>query len=249
MQRLERQINAAPGTVDPAELDRYNKLAATWWDAGGPMWPLHRLNAIRVPFITRCVATAVAGASEDDLRGLTVLDIGCGAGLLAEAMARRGARVTGGDPAERIIAIARDHAANMGLDIDYRTGTVEELPPGHWDIVLNMEVVEHVEQLDRFMAHCCERVAPGGMHFLATINRNLASFAAAIVGAEYVLRWLPRGTHQWHKFVRPGEAEAMLAASGMTVVERSGVAVNPLNRHYSLTRSERINYMLMARRT
>jgi 2-polyprenyl-6-hydroxyphenyl methylase/3-demethylubiquinone-9 3-methyltransferase len=214
------------------------------------MWPLHRLNALRVPFILDCLQTHLAprdrGASL--LQGVNVLDVGCGAGLLSEAMAKRGATVTGIDPAERNISIARQHAREESLEIEYLHGTLEQLPERHYDVVLNMEVVEHVEQMDRFMHACSDRVAPGGVHFVATINRTLLSFLVAIVGAEYVLRWLPKGTHQWHRFVTPEEARDILSACGQTVMEKKGVAVNPFTRAYSLTDSDRINYMLMAKK-
>ncbi len=157
--------------------------------------------------------------------------------------------MTGIDPANRNISIARQHAGKQQLDINYQLGTVDALPPGQFDVVLNMEVVEHVAQLELFMQQCNDRVAPGGVHFVATINRNLISYVSAIIGAEYILRWLPKGTHQWRKFVKPAETEALLATAGLDVLARGGVAVNPLTRSYHLTDSETINYMLMAKRS
>jgi 2-polyprenyl-6-hydroxyphenyl methylase/3-demethylubiquinone-9 3-methyltransferase len=182
------------------------------------------------------------------LQGLQVLDIGCGAGLLAESMAALGARVTGVDPAQRNIEIARAHARESGLDIDYRIGSVETLADGAFDVVLNMEVVEHVENLELFMASCCRLTRTGGMQFLATINRNPLSWLVAIVGAEYILRWLPRGTHQWRKFVTPAEAQAMLHQGGLNVITRRGVSVNPVTRTYKVTDFTGVNYMLAARK-
>jgi 2-polyprenyl-6-hydroxyphenyl methylase / 3-demethylubiquinone-9 3-methyltransferase len=238
-------------TVDPAEVARFDQLASTWRDPEGPMWPLHRLNALRAPFIFDAIAQHLTGprVAAHRLAGLTVLDIGCGAGLLAEAMAGQGARVTAIDPAERNIAIARRHAAGRGLDIDYRACTADALAGLEFDVVLNMEVVEHVERLPAFMAQCCALTRPGGLQFVATINRNWLSFLVAIVGAEYLLRWLPRGTHTWRRFVTPAETTSLLNAGGLAVVARRGVAVHPLDRTLRLTTSERVNYMMVARRT
>ena len=248
-------VNPALSTVNAGEISRFSRLAEQWWDPAGPMWPLHKLNALRAPFIADTIARQLAPerASGSDLTralaGLRILDIGCGAGLLSESMATLGATVTGVDPAARNIAIARAHADTMGLDIDYRQGAVEDLAADPFDVVLNMEVVEHVESLPTFMELCCRLTRPGGLQFVATINRNLVSLVVAIFGAEYVLRWLPRGTHQWRKFVTPAEMTALLANGGLDIVERRGVAVNPFTRHYKLTRSERVNYMFAARRS
>jgi 2-polyprenyl-6-hydroxyphenyl methylase / 3-demethylubiquinone-9 3-methyltransferase len=238
-------------TVDAAEVARFDQLAATWWDTEGPMWPLHRLNELRVPFILDAIAQHLTGprVAARRLAGLTVLDIGCGAGLLAEAMAEHGALVTGIDPSERNISIARRHAADRGLDIDYRAGTADDLGDRTFDVVLNMEVVEHVEHLPAFMAQCCALTRPGGLQFVATINRTWLSFLVAIVGAEHVLRWLPRGTHRWRKFVTPAEASALLRSGGLEPVAKRGVAVNPLTREFRLTGSDRVNYMVAARRS
>ncbi|MEJ2322381.1 MAG: bifunctional 2-polyprenyl-6-hydroxyphenol methylase/3-demethylubiquinol 3-O-methyltransferase UbiG [Gammaproteobacteria bacterium] len=238
----------ATRTVDPQEIARFNTLAETWWDPAGAMWPLHRLNALRAPFILENVKRHLTVSAGDTLplQGLTVLDIGCGAGLLSEAMARQGAQVTGVDPAKRNIEIARHHAREQGLTIEYLEGTAEDLQGRQFEMVLNMEVVEHVENVAAFMRSCCALVKPGGMHFVATINRNPISFLVAIVGAEYVLRWLPRGTHHWRNFVKPGEAVGMLEQGGFSVAETRGVSVNPFTRRYNLTQSTRVNYMLVA---
>lgn len=237
-------------TVYPEEIERFNKLAATWWNPNGPMWPLHKLNELRAPFVLSCLQQHLP--LEDNLaaplQGLTVLDVGCGAGLLSEAMARFGAHVTGIDPAQSNIAIARQHAEEQGLKIDYQQCTVDALPPGQFDVVLNMEVVEHVAQLPDFMATCCERVAAGGVQFVATINRNPLSFLVAIVGAEYILRWLPRGTHQWRAFVKPAEITEMLNTGELEVKVKKGVSVNPITRHYALTDSDTVNYMIMGKK-
>ena len=237
-----------PRTVDPEEIARFNKLAETWWDPAGDMWPLHRLNALRAPFILDGIKRHLPVSTGESLplQGLTILDIGCGAGLLSEAMARHGAQVTGIDPANRNIEIATRHAADGGLAIEYLEGSAEDLQGRRFDVVLNMEVVEHVENVEAFMRSCCALVKPGGMHFVATINRNPISFLVAIIGAEYVLRWLPRGTHHWRNFVTPTEAVNMLDEGGFSVVEKRGVSVNPFTRSYKLTTSTRVNYMLVA---
>lgn len=239
---------AQPATaVDPEERARYDGLAATWWDPEGPMWPLHRLNALRVPFITGAVVDHFRrehGARA--LAGLSILDIGCGAGLLSEAMARAGARVTGVDPAARNIEIARAHADAGALDIEYLAGSVEQIAGRRFDVVLNMEVVEHVPDLGAFMQACGRCVDAGGMQVVSTINRNARSWLFAIVGAEYVLRWLPRGTHQWRRFVRPAELEAHLGDAQLSVVRRAGVGINPFTRAYRVTDDTRVNYMLVA---
>jgi len=243
-------VNTAT-TTNQDELKRFNELAATWWDPAGPMWPLHRLNSVRLPFILDALAREgfTTHRGQHPLRGLRVLDIGCGAGLLSESMAALGANVTGVDPVERNIEIARAHASESGLDIDYLNGSVESLGGREFDAVLNMEVVEHVENLEGFMRRCCELTRPGGMQFLATINRNPLSWLVAIVGAEYVLRWLPRGTHQWRKFVKPAEAATMLRQGGLHILTSRGVAINPLNRSYKVTAFTGVNYMLAARKS
>ncbi len=237
-------------TTNPDEISRFNELALTWWDPQGPMWPLHKLNRIRTPFIVEALSREGLAREETEypLQGLRVLDIGCGAGLLSESMAALGASVVGVDPAERNIAIARQHARDGGLDIDYREGSVETLDESGFDVVLNMEVVEHVDHLQTFMERCCQLTRPGGVQFLATINRNPLSWLVAIIGAEYVLRWLPRGTHQWHKFVKPGEATDMLREGGLDVLTCRGVSVNPVTRVYKVTEFTGVNYLLAARK-
>ncbi|MEM1186883.1 MAG: bifunctional 2-polyprenyl-6-hydroxyphenol methylase/3-demethylubiquinol 3-O-methyltransferase UbiG [Pseudomonadota bacterium] len=236
-----------PPSVNGAEIERYNRLAQTWWDADGPMWPLHRLNALRVPFVNEAVIRHFERkASELPLAGLSVLDIGCGAGLLSEAMARAGASVTGVDPAEKNIAIASTHAAKQGMDIEYIHGTIGNVDGRCFDVVLNMEVVEHVENLPAFMYACCQRVSRGGLQVVATLNRNPKSWLVAIVGAEYVLRWLPRGTHQWRKFVKPAELATMLNNADLRVTATAGVGINPLTRAYRITSDTSVNYMLVA---
>ncbi len=237
-------------TIDTAEIARFDALAEQWWNPSGPMWPLHRLNATRVPFITQQLSAlgTETGLSGGRLNGLRVLDVGCGAGLLSESMALAGASVSAIDASSRNIAIARGHAQAQGLNIDYQVGDITKLPLSEFDVVLNMEVVEHVSNLPQFMQRCCELCRPGGIQFVATINRNLLSYLVAIVGAEYVLGWLPRGTHQWRKFVRPAELTTLLDNNGFSVRESTGVTVNPLQRSVALSSLEAVNYMVVATR-
>ncbi|MCU0935505.1 MAG: bifunctional 2-polyprenyl-6-hydroxyphenol methylase/3-demethylubiquinol 3-O-methyltransferase UbiG [Gammaproteobacteria bacterium] len=236
--------------VDPSEVAYYERLAHRWWDASGPFWPLHRLNGLRLEYVREqvCAALGRDAGGERPLAGLTVLDIGCGGGILSEAMARLGARVSGIDPTERNIVVASHHAEASGLAIDYRHTTAEVAAAAGegYDVVLNMEVVEHVADLPAFMAAATALVRPAGVMVVATLNRTPVSWLFGIVGAEYVLRWLPRGTHRWDRFVRPDEAERLLARGGLQVIGRSGVRVNPVTRHFSLTRWMAVNYMLVA---
>jgi 2-polyprenyl-6-hydroxyphenyl methylase/3-demethylubiquinone-9 3-methyltransferase len=239
-------------SVDPDEVAYYERLAQSWWDPAGPFWPLHRLNILRVAYLRELLADHFQGDADSlqPLKGLRVLDVGCGGGLLSEAMARLGASVTGVDVVERNIAIARRHSQYAELDIHYHTITAEALlaEQVQYDVVLNMEVVEHVADLPGFMHACCQLVAPGGVMALATINRTWLSWLLAIVGAEYILRWLPKGTHQWRRFPKPEELEQLLAVNDMGVMARKGVRVNPFTRRFSLTSLMAVNYMLIARR-
>ena len=248
-EQVDKVLNQLPELVDAEEIARFDRLAATWWDAAGPMWPLHRLNALRVPFVVESVSQHVQRSNnKPSLSGLSVLDIGCGAGLLSEAMAKAGARVTGVDAAPRNIHIAREHAESGGVDIEYLCGSLEQVRDRRFDVVLNMEVVEHVADVRAFVRECSQCVSEGGMQLVATINRNPKSWLFAIAGAEYILRWLPRGTHQWHKFVKPQELERLLDEAGLTVVRRAGVGINPLTRSYRVTDDLSVNYMLVALR-
>lgn len=241
-------------TVDPEEIARFTALAEAWWDPDGEFRPLHRLNPTRIAFIRDRVA---AHHRRDPLkarplRGLTLLDVGCGGGLLSEPMARLGARVTGIDAAEKSIHIARAHAEQSGLSIDYRHATAEALAQdiipggGGFDVVLNMEVVEHVANLDTFLAATSALVKPGGAMVVATLNRTAKAFALAVVGAEYVLGWLPRGTHDWRKFVRPSELAAGLRPHGGEIREFTGVAYNPITDKWGLSPDLSVNYMAFA---
>ena len=244
--------SAARSTVDPAEIARFEAMAAQWWDPSGKFRPLHKFNPVRLSWIRDHLA-AHFGRDSTELRplaGLRVLDVGCGGGLVAEPMARLGAEVVAIDAAERNVAVARIHAEQVGLAIDYRCATAESLVAAgeRFDAVLSLEVVEHVADVDLFLEACATLVRPGGALVVATINRTPQAFALAIVGAEYVLRWLPRGTHQWSKFVRPSELAAALRPTGVTLRELAGVAYNPLSDSWRIGRDLGVNYMAFATR-
>lgn len=243
---------AAKTTIDQAEVDRFTAMAAEWWNPAGKFKPLHKFNPVRIRYI-RDKAAAHFGRdanSHKPLEGLRVLDIGCGGGLLSEPMARMGATVIGADASERNIGIASTHAAQTGVTVDYRAVTAEQLASEgeKFDIILNMEVVEHVADVDFFITTCASMVKPGGMMFVATINRTMKAMALAIIGAEHVLRWLPKGTHQYEKLVRPEELEKPLTASGMQIDERTGVFFNPLMNQWNLSKDMDVNYMMLATR-
>lgn len=238
-------------SVDAAEVAKFAAMADSWWDSEGPFRPLHRFNPVRLKFIRDRVATHFdrdPGAPKP-LEGLRLLDIGCGGGLLAEPLTRLGACVVGIDATEKNIRIAALHAEQGGLSIDYRHTTAEALRDAgeRFDIVLNMEVVEHVADVEGFLEASGTLVGEGGIMIAATLNRTLKSYALAIIGAEYVLRWLPRGTHDWKRFVRPSELAAGLRHAGMTVKSLTGVIFNPLTGVWSLNeRDLDVNYMAIA---
>ena len=244
--------NAAGASVDPAEVARFTAMAAEWWDPNGKFKPIHKFNPVRLQFIrdTAVAHFGLPGASLSPFKGLDLLDIGCGGGLLAEPMARLGAAVTGIDAGADNIGTAQAHAKESGLEIDYRCETAEALLAGgaQFDMVLNMEVVEHVADRDGFLASSAGLLRPGGLMIVATLNRTAKSFALAIVGAEYVLRWLPRGTHVWRKFVRPSELAAGLRQGGAQVSQFAGVSYNPLTDGWRVTRDLDVNYMAVASR-
>jgi 2-polyprenyl-6-hydroxyphenyl methylase/3-demethylubiquinone-9 3-methyltransferase len=240
---------ASGGTVDPAEVAKFSKLSETWWDPNGKMAPLHKINPLRLSYIrdAACRKFERNVKSLSCLSGLRILDIGCGAGLLCEPFTRLGAQVIGIDPSASNIAAAKLHADKGHLSIDYRCTTVEEMDVRErFDIVLAMEVVEHVADVGVFLSRCAAMLKPGGIMVVSTLNRNWKSFALAIVGAEYVLRWLPRGTHQWDKFVTPNELEAALERHGLQVTEETGVIYNLLADRWQISTDMDVNYMLTA---
>jgi 2-polyprenyl-6-hydroxyphenyl methylase/3-demethylubiquinone-9 3-methyltransferase len=239
-------------TIDEAEVARFSELAGEWWDPRGKMAVLHKFNPVRLGYIR----DAACKRFERDpkqlgcLKDLAILDIGCGAGILSEPLARLGAAVTGADPAERNIAAAKLHAEQSELAIDYRVTSAEALADAgeRFDVVLAMEVVEHVADVKLFVGRCAEMVQPGGLMIAATINRTLKSFALAIVGAEYVLRWLPRGTHTWEKFVTPDELEIAMERAGLRTTDERGVIYNLLADRWELSTDTDVNYMVLAER-
>lgn len=237
-------------SIDPREVDYYTSLAETWWDKTGPFWPLHRLNELRVQWIRDrlCKHFDRDTALDRPLAGLSVLDVGCGGGILSESVARLGATVHGIDVVEKNIRIAKAHLGRSGLDVRYEQITAEALAESgaQYDVVLNMEVVEHVADLPGFMRACNALVAPRGAMVVSTINRTPLSWLFAIVGAEYILRWLPKGTHRWRLFRTPVELKQLLAADTLITRASSGVRVNPLTKRFSLRRNLSVNYMLFA---
>ncbi|HEX8569714.1 MAG TPA: bifunctional 2-polyprenyl-6-hydroxyphenol methylase/3-demethylubiquinol 3-O-methyltransferase UbiG [Caulobacteraceae bacterium] len=236
-------------SIDPGEVERFSRLAETWWDPRGPMAPLHKFNPVRLAFIRERAARRF-GRDEKSLKpfeGLRLLDVGCGGGLLSEPMRRLGFDVTGVDAAEKNILTARLHAEQQGLEIDYRHATAEALlaeGAGPFDVILNMEVVEHVADPGAYLRDCARLLAPDGLMIVATLNRTAKAFALAVVGAEYVLRWLPRGTHDWNKFLTPEEIRAFLSSEPVAVEGPFGVAYNPLADRWSRSADAGVNYMM-----
>ena len=241
-------MQASQTTVDPSEIAKFEAMAAEWWDENGKFKPLHMLNPCRLDYIT----SQIAGEFDRDLthsvpfKGLRILDIGCGGGLLAEPMARLGADVVGADAAERNIPVARIHAEQSGLLIDYRHTTAEAMADAgeQFDVVLNMEVVEHVASPIDYLTACQKLLKPGGLHICSTINRNPKSYMMAIIGAERVMRWLPKGTHEWSKFITPDELFDLLGAAGLDPVDRKGFVFNPVSWSWKLSdRDLSVNYV------
>lgn len=239
------------GSVDPREVDKFSALAEEWWDPDGDLKPLHDLSPLRLQFIRDQIASHVHRCPDGPgvLEGIRIADVGCGGGLLCEPLSRLGARVTGIDASARNVTIAARHAAAMGLAIDYQQASAEQLAAtgASYDAVLAMEIVEHVADLDIFITACCALVKPDGLLIVATLNRTAKAFLLAIVGAEYLLRWLPRGSHDWRKFLRPSELAAQLRGQGLTLREAVGVTYNPLaDRWRYAKRDLDVNYMVAA---
>jgi 2-polyprenyl-6-hydroxyphenyl methylase/3-demethylubiquinone-9 3-methyltransferase len=242
----------AASTVDAAEIARFAAIAGEWWDDAGPMRPLHKLNPTRLQWIKGAICERLGRdpMSADALTGVSILDVGCGAGIFAEPLARMGAAVTGIDPSPELIAAARLHAAESGLAIDYRAATAEDLAASgaQYDVVTALEVVEHVTDVPAFVAACAALVKPGGMLVASTINRTMKAYLLAIVGAEYVLRWLPRGTHTYDKLVTPAELGAAFRAAGLAPGADTGIMYLPFVDEFRLTRDLDVNYMMVATR-
>ena len=242
---------SARGTVDRADIDRFAKLAERWWDPDGPHGPLHRFVPVRMQVIRDALAPLAKKAKgRQVLAGLTVLDIGCGGGLLSEPMTRLGARVTGVDADAAGIAAAIAHAGEMGLEIDYRAGAAEDLTEAglQFDAVVASEVIEHVADKPAFVAALASLLKPGGVLVLTTINRTAKSRAQAIVAAEYILRWVPRGTHDWNQFPTPAELTGLLEGAGFEVDPALGMVFDPIDGTFSLSADARVNYALVARK-
>jgi 2-polyprenyl-6-hydroxyphenyl methylase/3-demethylubiquinone-9 3-methyltransferase len=249
---ISQQARNAASSIDPAEVEQFARLGAQWWNPRGPMAALHKFNPVRLGYI-RDQATAHFSRDPkklDCLSDLRILDIGCGGGILSEPLARLGAQVVGADPSEENIAVAAAHAKDSGVSVDYRATTAEDLATQgeQFDLVLAMEVVEHVTNVEEFVATCASMVKPGGLMIAATLNRTMKSFALAIVGAEYILRWVPRGTHQWDKFVTPEELERALVAGGLRITAERGVIYNLLADRWQLSDDMDVNYMMVAAR-
>ena len=243
-------MQSARGTIDPGEVERFAQLASQWWDAEGDFRPLHRINPVRLSFIREKLVSHFARDRQAmrPFEGLRCLDIGCGGGLVAEPLTRLGFAVTGIDADAAALEVARSHARESDLSIDYRAATAEELAAEQqiFDVVLALEVIEHVAEVKLFIAALARLVRPGGALIAATINRTAKSFLFAVVGAEYVLRWLPRGTHRWEKFVRPSEFAGGLRRHGMVVRELAGMAWAPRTGNWSLGADLAVNYLLFA---
>jgi 2-polyprenyl-6-hydroxyphenyl methylase / 3-demethylubiquinone-9 3-methyltransferase len=235
-------------SIDPAEVAKFSALAAEWWDPAGKFAPLHKFNPVRLGFIRDTAGAHFGRQGLKPFQGLTLLDIGCGGGLLSEPMARMGFGVLGADASEKNVKTAAAHALATGIEIDYRVATAESLADDGraFDVVLNMEVIEHVADLPGYLGACARLVKPGGLMFVASLNKTLKSLALAKIAAEYVLRWLPPGTHDWNRFVEPRRLQAMLEEAGLKVLKTQGVTFDPLAWNWRLSGDTDVNYMVVA---
>ena len=252
-QRCKRRRMNAISSIDPAEVERFSRIAAEWWDPKGKFSALHKFNPVRLSFIREQALMRFGrdGASREPFEGLRLLDIGCGGGLLCEPMTRLGFEVTGVDASARNIGTASTHAAEHDLTIDYRASTAEDLLAANtkpFDVILNMEVIEHVADPGEYLRTCGRLLAPGGLMIVATLNRTLKAFALAKVGAEYILRWIPAGTHDWNKFLRPDELRGFLAEEPLAMQGPYGVSYDPLNGRWTRSADSDINYMMTVTR-
>lgn len=255
---IAKKENAAPenssASVDPAEIARFSAMAATWWDPDGPFRPLHKLNPTRIAYARDSLCRNFNRSTTDPqpLAGLRILDIGCGGGLLSEPMARLGAKMVGADASEENIKTAQTHADQMGIAIDYRAVTAEELAETgeKFDAILNMEVIEHVAHIPSFLNACHALLKDEGCMVMSTLNRTAKSWVMAIAGAEYILRWLPRGTHDWHKFLKPSELARALNHCAFETTDLKGMVYHPFSGEWSLDdRDFSVNYLVLAQKT
>lgn len=231
---------------DPSEIEKFNRHAAAWWDPNGAFKPLHKFNPVRLAFVQEQIAAHYPNRPWADI---SVLDIGCGGGLIAEPIARLGAKVTGIDASERNIAVATQHAATSGVNVDYRHAELGTLNAAPFDVVLCLEVVEHVPDVAACVQECARHLKPNGLIIFSTINRTIKAMALAIVAAEYILRWLPQGTHTYDKLVKPSELAAAVTAATLTVESITGIAYNPLLDKWAITSDTAVNYFLVAKKS
>ncbi|WP_375693207.1 MULTISPECIES: bifunctional 2-polyprenyl-6-hydroxyphenol methylase/3-demethylubiquinol 3-O-methyltransferase UbiG [unclassified Bartonella] len=246
-------IDKTPTTIDQSEIDHFSRIATEWWNPQGKFRPLHQFNPTRLAYIREkiCLEFNRDPSSLTPFHNLKILDIGCGGGLLSEPMARLGAMVVGVDAAQTNIEVAKTHAAQNDLSIDYRTTTAEVLANEgeKFDIILNMEVVEHVADVNLFIAATAKMLKPQGLMFVSTLNRTWKAWGLAIVGAEYILRWLPKGTHDYKKFLKPLELKNFLSKNALTVIDEIGITYNPLNDSWNRSKDMGVNYLLLAKRS
>ena len=235
-------------TINKEEIQKFSKLADQWWDINGKFKPLHMFNPIRIQYILETISKYF-NLKTKSLNGLKILDIGCGGGLISEPMARLGASVTGIDASEKNIKVAKFHASQNNLNINYLNKSPEQLKDlKNFDVILNLEVVEHVENLNLYLSSCNTLIKKNGLMFTATINRTLISYLKAIIGAEYVLRWLPIGTHDWNKFIKPEELEKLLTKANFSTIDLKGLEFNPLSRKWKKTENLSVNYIISSTR-